>query len=187
MLYKNVVWSKNQGATYQMLVNRMFGDLFGKNMEIYVDYMMVKIEHLVHHVVDLEEVFLVIRNYGMRLDPKKCMFGVTLGKFLGYLVSAQGIETNLNEIQALTSMKSSLDLNGIQQLNGRITILNRFVLRCMDKCLPFDLVLQLYTFIIGSMTLMTWLLQCDCVGLLPLEWFLKMGKSGLDCMCLHKW
>ena len=70
---------KNAGATYQRLVNRMFKDQLGRNMEVYVDDMLVKSKTSGDHSDDLEEAFAVIRKYGMKLNPKKCTFGVSSG------------------------------------------------------------------------------------------------------------
>lgn len=83
-------------ATYQHLVNKMFKDQLEKNMEAYEYDMVIKFVHLVDCIKDLKEVFEIIRKYGMRLNPIKCVFGITLRKFLGYLISAHGIKANTN-------------------------------------------------------------------------------------------
>ena len=75
------------GATYQRLVNRMFKQQLGHTIEAYVDDMVVKSVKAADHVRDLEEVFSVLRKYGMKLNPAKCAFGIASGKFLGFLVS----------------------------------------------------------------------------------------------------
>lgn len=76
---------KNTGATYQRLVNTMFKDHIGKMMEVYMDDMLVK-SHIGDHVHHLEEAFIILREYQTKLNPNKCAFLVTSGKFLGYLV-----------------------------------------------------------------------------------------------------
>ena len=85
---------KNAGATYQRLANRMFKEQTGRTMEVYVDDMLVKSHEAENHLKDLEEMFKVLRRYRMRLNPQKYSFGVHSGKFLGYIVSAQGIEAS---------------------------------------------------------------------------------------------
>jgi hypothetical protein len=85
---------KNAGATYQRLVNKMFQAQIGRNMEVYVDDMLVKSTELIAHVNDLREAFKTLKQYGMKLNPAKCTFGVSSGKFLGYMVSSRGIEAN---------------------------------------------------------------------------------------------
>jgi hypothetical protein len=85
---------KNAGATYQRLVNKMFQAQIGRNMEVYVDDMLIKSVESVAHVNDLYEAFEKLKQYGMKLNPAKCAFGVSSGKFLGYMVSSKGIEAN---------------------------------------------------------------------------------------------
>lgn len=78
---------KNAGATYQRLVNRMFKNQIGRNMEVYVDDMLVKSLSSRDHVANLEEAFETLRSYQMKLNSQKCVFGVASGNFLGFLVS----------------------------------------------------------------------------------------------------
>ena len=82
---------KNAGATYQRLVNGMFRDLIGRNMEVYVDDILVKSKKADGHVHDLDECFTILRRYHMKLNPLKCSFGVGSGKFLGFIVNSRGI------------------------------------------------------------------------------------------------
>ncbi|CAA0827444.1 Unknown protein, partial [Striga hermonthica] len=77
----------NAGATYQRLVDKIFKEQLGRNMEVYVDDMLVKSKEESDYVRDLKETFLTLRRYGMKLYPAKCSFGVRSGKFLGYLVT----------------------------------------------------------------------------------------------------
>ena len=78
---------KNVGATYQRLVNQMFSRQIGRNMEVYVDDMLMKSRKAELHLDDLRETFDALRRYQMRLNPTKCVFGVSSGKFLGFMVS----------------------------------------------------------------------------------------------------
>ena len=73
----------------------------------------------------------------MKLNPAKCVFGVALGKFLGFMVSQRGIEANPEKVQAIINMTSPKTVKEVQKLTGRIAALNRFVSRATDKCLPF--------------------------------------------------
>ena len=73
----------------------------------------------------------------MRLNSAKCVFGVLLGKFLGFMVSQRGIEANLEKVKAILDMTSPRSVKEVQKLTGRIAALNRFVSRATDKCLPF--------------------------------------------------
>ena len=78
---------KNAGATYQRLVNQMFNRQIDKNMEIYVDNMLIKSNEAKTHLEDLQETFNTLRRYKLKLNLVKYLFGVSLGKFLGFLVS----------------------------------------------------------------------------------------------------
>ena len=78
---------KNVRATYQRLVNKMFSKQIGRNMEVYVDDMLVKSKEELTHLDDLKETFATLRQYRMKLNPSKCAFGVASGKFLGFMVS----------------------------------------------------------------------------------------------------
>ena len=85
---------KNAGATYQRLVNKMFSEYLGKTMEVYIDDMLVKSLSAEQHLDHLRQAFEVLRKYNMKLNPTKCSFGVSSGKFLGYMVTQRGIEAN---------------------------------------------------------------------------------------------
>nr|XP_023870391.1 uncharacterized protein LOC111982992 [Quercus suber] len=89
---------KNAGATYQRLVNHMFRPQIGRNVEVYVDDMLVKSLDEGSHLDDLQETFETLRRYKMKLNSSKCAFGVSSGKFLGFMVSERGIEANPDKI-----------------------------------------------------------------------------------------
>ena len=78
---------KNARATYQILVNHIFFHQIGRNVEVYVDDMMMKSKDEANHLDDLKETFSTLRKYNMKLNPAKCVFAITLGKFLGFMVS----------------------------------------------------------------------------------------------------
>jgi hypothetical protein len=133
---------KNAGATYQRLVNKMFRDQIGRNVEVYVDDMLVKSIQTASHIADLRETFGTLRSHKMKLNPAKCAFGVPSGKFLGFMVSQRGIEANLEKVNAVLGMQSPQTTKQLQQLTGRIAALNRFISRSTDKCLPFFKILR---------------------------------------------
>ena len=128
---------KNAGATYQRLVNKMFSKQFGRNIEVYVDNMLIKSKEEPTHLDDLKETFATIRQYQMKLNPSKCAFGVASRKFLGFVVSQRGIEANPEKVKAILNMTSPKIVKEVQKLTGRIVALNRFVSKATDKCLPF--------------------------------------------------
>ena len=87
---------KNAWSTYQRMMTRMFEPQLGKNIEIYIDDMVVKSNVVSEHVEDLENIFEILRRHKLHLSASKCSFGVGLGKFLGYMVTHRGIEVNSN-------------------------------------------------------------------------------------------
>ena len=95
---------KNAGSTYQRMMTRMFESLLGKNMEIYIDDMVVKSKRTSEHLEDLRAVFEILRGHKLRLNAAKCSFGVGSGKFLGYMVTHRGIEVNPDQIKAIINM-----------------------------------------------------------------------------------
>ncbi|XP_024010916.1 uncharacterized protein LOC112086238 [Eutrema salsugineum] len=128
---------KNAGATYQRLVNRMFASQLGRTMEVYIDDMLVKSLVASDHVGHLRTCFDILDQYGMKLNPTKCTFGVTSGEFLGYIVTWRGIEANPKQIAAILELPSPTTKREVQRLTERIAALNRFISRSTDKCLPF--------------------------------------------------
>ena len=95
---------KNIGATYQRLVNQMFSKQIGRNMEVYVDDMLVKSKEEGSHLDDLKETFETLRQYKMKLNPTKCAFGVSSGKILNLMVSQRGIKANIEKVKAILEM-----------------------------------------------------------------------------------
>ena len=133
---------KNAGATYQRLVNRMFQKQIGTFMEVYIDDMLVKSIKEKLHITHLAETFQVLRSYNMKLNPDKCAFGVSSGKFLGFIVNNRGIEAKLDKIKVVLDMLPPLNVKNIQRLTGRIATLSRFVSRANEKWRPFFQVLK---------------------------------------------
>jgi len=107
-----------------------------------MDNMLVKSVQAAKHVHDLDEAFQTLRKYGIKLNPSKCSLGVSSKKFLGFVVSRQGIEANQEKVQAVLDMQSPWNIKQVQQHTGRITTLNRFISRSTDKCLPFFKILR---------------------------------------------
>ena len=133
---------KNTRATYQRLVNRMFQKQIGASMEVYIDDMLVKSTTAELHITHLSEAFQILREYNMKLNPAKCAFGVSAGKFLGFIVNNRGIEANPDKIKAVLDMPPPSNIKEVQLLTRRIAALRRFVSKASDKCQPFFQVLK---------------------------------------------
>ena len=115
----------------------MFSKQIGKNVEVYVDDILVKSKGKEDHLDNLKETFNTLRHYSMKLNPSKCAFGVSSGKFLGFMVSQSGIEANPEKVRAILEMSSPKMVKEVQSLTRKVAALNRFVSKATDKCLPF--------------------------------------------------
>ncbi|XP_073035211.1 uncharacterized protein [Primulina eburnea] len=128
---------KNAGATYQRLMDRIFTKQAGRNVEVYVDDILVKSRTHNELIPDLEETFSTLREYGVRLNPAKCTFGVKSGKFLGFMVTERGIEVNPDKVKSITEMASPKSVKDVQRLTGKIAALSRFISRSAHRSYPF--------------------------------------------------
>jgi len=127
---------KNARATYQRLMDYIFHDMIGRNVEVYVDDIVVKSYSCEQHVSDLKEVFQALRKYHMRLNPEKFAFSVESEKFLGFMLTHRGIEANSEKCKAIAEMRSPSSLKEIQRLIGRLTSLSRFVPNLIERTRP---------------------------------------------------
>ena len=127
---------KNASATYQRLMNKMFAHQIRRNVQVYMDEMLVK-SIREDHLNDLQETSDTLRFYNMKLNPSKYAFGLTVGKFFRFMVSQRGIEVNPDKIQAIMELAQPKTVKEVQSLNGKVATLNRFVSRATDKCQPF--------------------------------------------------
>lgn len=94
-------WLKNTRTTYQQAINYIFHDMNGKFMEVYIDDIVVKSPDFDNHLLDLEKWFLRMRKHQLKMNPLKCVFGVSVGNFLGFLVHHRRIEINQNKAKAI--------------------------------------------------------------------------------------
>ena len=133
---------KNAGATFQRLVDLIFRGQIGSTVEAYVDDIVVKSRKQEDHPRDLREVFETLRKYGMSLNPEKCVFGVTEGKFLGFQISSRGIEVNPDKVKAVLDMDPPRTVNEVQRFVGRVNYLGRFCARLAERNLPFFEILR---------------------------------------------
>ena len=120
----------------------MFRSLLGSTMEVYIDDMLVKSKQRQDHVTHLQQVFDILRKYGMKLNPLKCAFGVSAGKFLGFMVTQRGIEANPLQLKAILQSPTPRSKKEVQQLTGRLAALGRFISRFTDRLKPFSTTLK---------------------------------------------
>ncbi|GJU79926.1 reverse transcriptase domain-containing protein [Tanacetum coccineum] len=125
------------GAGDQPVVDRAFQKQIGRNLEVYVDDLVIK-SHTEEEIIrDIAETFKTLRQINMKLNPKKCTFGMQEGMFLGYKVNADGLKVCPDKADAVLSLPSSGCLKDVQKLNGKLASLNRFLSKSAEKSLPF--------------------------------------------------
>ena len=107
-----------------------------KDVEVYVDDMIVKSQGRADHLVALQRFFERIRQFRLRLNPKKCTFGVTSGKLLGHIVSERGIELDPEKSKAILDMPAPKTEKEIRGFLGRLQYISRFIARLTDICEP---------------------------------------------------
>ncbi|GJZ97052.1 reverse transcriptase domain-containing protein [Tanacetum coccineum] len=128
---------KNVGATYQRLVDKAFQKQIDRNLEVYVDDLVIKIRTGKEVIRDIEETFKTLREINMKLNLKKCAFGIREGTFLGYKVDADGLRVCPDKVEAVLNVPSPKCLKDLQKLNGKLASLNRFLSKSAEKSLPF--------------------------------------------------
>jgi len=116
-------------------MDTMFAAQIRRNLEVYINDIVVKTPDNAAHTTDLGEIFQQVRKFIMRLNPAKCTFGVQAGKFLGFLLTSRGIEANPDKCQAI--MRSPCSIKEVQQLTGRLATLSRFLSCAGDKAFAF--------------------------------------------------
>jgi hypothetical protein len=128
---------KNAGATYQHAMNYIFHDLIGKLVEIYIDDIVVKSASVEGHLGDLRQVLERTRRFGLRMNLKKCAFGVSAGQFLGFLVHEREIEIGQKSQEAARTMVPPTTKRELQPLIGKINFVRRFISNLSERIEPF--------------------------------------------------
>ena len=116
---------KNAESNYQRMMTKMFELQLGKNVEVYIDDMVVKSKLMSEHLTDLMNIFEILRRHKLRLNASKCSFGVGSGKFLGYMVTHRGIEVNPDKIRAINSLQPPRNPKEVQKLTGMMAAFER--------------------------------------------------------------
>jgi hypothetical protein len=124
------------------IVVKTFGDLIRDNVEVYVDDIVVKTKRGSTLVEDLTLVFDKLRATRTKLNPNKCIFGVSVGKLLGFLVLHRGIEAYPEKIKANETMRPPARIKDVQKIAGSLAALSRFISRLAERVLPFFRMLQ---------------------------------------------
>ena len=118
-------------------MNNVFTDQLSKNMEAYVDDMLVKSKAMLQHIIDLKKIFNILKKYGIRLNLTKCAFRVSSEKFLRSIVSYKRIKANLEKIRTILELSPLKTIKELQSLAKKVAALSYFVLRSTERCLSF--------------------------------------------------
>nr|GEY35986.1 reverse transcriptase domain-containing protein [Tanacetum cinerariifolium] len=118
------------------LMDKAFESQMGRNIEVYVDDLVVKSHTEAEMVRDIEETFQTLRNINMKLNPKKCSFGLAEGVFLGYVITPEGIKPCPDKTTAVLQLPSPQTIKEVQSLNGKLASLNRFLSKSAEKSMP---------------------------------------------------
>ncbi|KAK4384632.1 hypothetical protein Sango_3041100 [Sesamum angolense] len=108
-------------------MQKFFDDMLHKNVECYVDDLVVKSKKRENHFHDLRKVFERLRRYQLKMNPSKCAFGVTSEKFLGFIVRQRGIEIEQAKIDAMLRMPEPRNIHELKSLQGKLAYLRRFI------------------------------------------------------------
>ena len=123
-------------------MTKIFKPLIGDIIEVCIDDVVVKSKTRDEHAHHLQKVFHLLRKYGMKLNPAKCVFGVSLGKFLGFMVTQRGIEVNLDQVKDVANTLAPTNKKELQRLISKFVALGRFIARFTNKMKPFFLALR---------------------------------------------
>ncbi|KAI5335376.1 hypothetical protein L3X38_025509 [Prunus dulcis] len=134
---------KNAGATYQRAINSVFHDMIGHSLEVYIDDVVIQSPEEGDHVSNLKKAFLRMRQHKLKMNPKKCVFGVQAENFLGFLVHQRGMEIDKNKAKSIIEALSPRNKKELQSLLGKINFLMRFISNSTGKIQPFSSLLRL--------------------------------------------
>ena len=134
---------KNAGATYQRAMNLIFHKLIGIILEVYIDDIVIKSVAFDSHIADLRKDFEKMRQYALKMNPSKCAFGVSAGKFLGFIIHEHGIEIDPNRIEAIRKLTPPMTKLEVQKFLGKVNYLRRFILNLAGRVDAFTPILRL--------------------------------------------
>jgi hypothetical protein len=128
---------RNEGATYRKCIHTILEPQIGRNLEAYIDDVAVKSKKLRDLLNNLKETFDNLCKYKMMFNPKKCVFSVSSGKLLSYMVSSQGINANPKKVETIEQLQPPRTRKYIWKLTGMMAALNRFISKLDEHGMPF--------------------------------------------------
>jgi hypothetical protein len=128
---------KNGGATHQKCVHTVLESQIWRNVEDYIDDIVVKSKKCGDLLDDLKETFDNLRKFNMMLNSKKCVFSMSTGKLLGCMLSSWGIDANPKKVEAIKNLQPPRSRKEIQKLAGMMVALSRFIFKLGECGMPF--------------------------------------------------
>jgi hypothetical protein len=128
---------RNASPTFCRITKAVLKDQVGRNVFSYIDDIMVASKKKASYITDRTETFANMREAKLKLNPEKCVFGVTRGKVLGCLVSTKGIEASPDKIKVIIQMQPPQTRKEVQKLVGHIAARNRLIAKLAERSLPF--------------------------------------------------
>ena len=125
---------KNAGATYMRAVATIFHSMIHKEIEVYVDDVIIKSRKSSDHLTYVRKFFDRLRHYNLKLNPAKCTFGIPAGKLLGFIVSRRGIELNPSKIKAIQELPLPKTRKEVMSLLGRLNYISQFIAQSTVVC-----------------------------------------------------
>ena len=124
-------------------MNLIFHDLLGVILEVYIDDIVVKSAGLDNHLADLRLALERIRWYSLKMNPLKCAFGVSAGKFLSFIIHEKGTELDPERIEAMKNVETPTCKKDLQKFLGKVNFLRRFISNLSGKIDAFAPILRL--------------------------------------------
>ena len=119
-------------------MTKIFGEMLHDSVECYVDDLVLKTKRREDHLGDLRQVFERLCQHQLKMNPMKCAFGVSSGKFLGFVVKYRGIEIDPVKIKAIRELPPPKTLTELKSLQGRLAYIRRFISNLAGRCAPFS-------------------------------------------------
>ena len=127
---------KNAGATYKRAMTTILHDMIHKEIEVYVDDVIIKSREKTNHLTHLRKFFECSRRYNLKLNPSKCVFGVPARKLLEFIVSRRGIELDPSKIKAIQELSPPKTRKELMSFLGRLNYISRFIAQSTVVCEP---------------------------------------------------
>jgi hypothetical protein len=132
-----------KNATYQRAMNLIFHELLGIIVEVYIDNIVVKSSVLDSHLTDLCLAFEKMHQYGLKMNPLKCAFGVSTGKFLGFIIHEHGIEIDHRRVESMKKVKAPTCKKELQSFIDKVNYLRRFISNLSGRVKAFTPIIRL--------------------------------------------